>query len=543
MKQPTEKQYRLLVLTVVLSMAVLSISAQAGSDDDLVRISKMLKPIPDAQWNELLGPSVPDSYDIQKGDNLWNISKSIFGNPFYWPKVWTFNNTGGAMLGNPHLIEPGQKLHFKAGSSGEIPTLSDSTGAAPSAATAGQVSSADVAAAAKEHEYDRISPELWAPEEGADSASEYDQVSIDRDMKIITEGRFNFRAPSLMNESTLPYLGEIVGSRRDGSNLATGEVVFIKSNGQDLQVGSAYSVLSEATMVQEKKSERIGYAYNATGEIRIVGVKDSLYIGEIERGSDVIRRGDRLYPLLPLISGISPKVARAPVEGLALIDPSSSVSNVSQYRFLFFDRGLEDGVEVGNVFRIYDYHDPVTQKKITESDFLVSADAIVVHATAQFSTALILRALGTVSRGDFGILLTDISDLRGRKRREAKSLGGEVDARDKELDELDELDRNVGEGAGRQEELEVKELDYWDRTKDLEPTVPSDAGTPTDGTTAPSGGTDIPTEPLEPLEPLDSGAPDGETVAPPAPAEENAPLDKGSEPPAEATDDNLLPPE
>ena len=499
--------------TVAALALAAALPAFAGpEEDELARISKVLKPISDSQWNEVTAPLTSDTYEVQKGDNLWNISKTLFGNAFYWPKVWTFNNSD---IGNPHLIAPGQKLTFRPGSSEGMPTLKDSDSGSPSTSAAGDVSAAEVAKDEKkalEHEYDKLSPELYAPEEG--TASAYDESGFERDLRVAGEARFNFRVPALVNESTIPHLGEITASRRDGAGLGTGEIVFVKSSGQDLQVGSLYSVLSEPIAVSDKRSDRAGYSYTATGEVRIVGVKDGTYIAEVIRASDVLRRGSRIYPLLPLIGTATPKTARAPIESLVLLDPSTSVSNVSQHRYVFFDRGLEDGVEIGNVFRIYDYYDPVTQKKITDSDFLVSADAIVVHATAQYSTALIIRGLGTVSKGDFGILLTDISDLEKRQRSKAKvkDINGEEEREgDKELDELDELDRKaVGEGLGRQEELEVKELDQWDRTKDLEPTVPSDAGSPGDEElppTAPPSTGQPPEMEAAPLEPLEGGTP------------------------------------
>jgi hypothetical protein len=527
------KRLLLINSSIVTTIAAFTVSAPlslAGTEEaELARIATYLKPISDQEWNEIAGPRVSDTYQVQRGDNLWNISKSLFGNPFYWAKVWTFNN---AEIGNPHLIEPGQNLTFNPGRSGSIPMLSNKSGPSFNSDTTGEISTSTVDEAAQTaaknlKEYEKISPEMWAVEDPPSPNSEFDEVGIDRDLKVDLATRFNFRVPSLVNESTLPHLGEIKASRRDGTNLSSGEVVFIQSTGKDLQVGTSYSILSEGTPINEKNSDRVGYAYRAIAEVRVIGVKDSLFVAEITNAWDVVKRNDRVYPLLPLISAIEPTPGRAPIESVAMLDPSGSVNNVSQHRFIFFDRGLEDGVEPGNVFRLYQYYDPVTQKKITESDFLISADAMVVHSTAQFSTALILNGIGTVSKGDFGILLTDIKDLqRDNRKGITKDIGSSQQAGDQELDELDELDKEVGEGLGRQEELEVKELDQWDRTKDIEPAVPSDAdpnagddtldsatAMPMDGNNTGGAGSDfsdpVPVDPdagtqsPEPLEPLD----------------------------------------
>ena len=97
----------------------------ASEEQKLIEIAKQLKPINDSQWHEIAGTKVTDTYDIVKGDTLWDISKRLFGNSFYWPKIWSFN----AGIGNPHVVEPGQKLSFTSGSSESTPKLAPDSGA------------------------------------------------------------------------------------------------------------------------------------------------------------------------------------------------------------------------------------------------------------------------------------------------------------------------------------------------------------------------------------------------------------------------------
>ena len=33
----------------------------------------------------------PDTYTIRPGDTLWDLSGRFLNNPWYWPKVWSFN--------------------------------------------------------------------------------------------------------------------------------------------------------------------------------------------------------------------------------------------------------------------------------------------------------------------------------------------------------------------------------------------------------------------------------------------------------------------
>lgn len=60
------------------------------------------------QWDVLTLENNADSYEILPGDNLWEVSRTIFGSGFFWPKLWQLN--GG--ITNPHDIKPGQSLSF-----------------------------------------------------------------------------------------------------------------------------------------------------------------------------------------------------------------------------------------------------------------------------------------------------------------------------------------------------------------------------------------------------------------------------------------------
>lgn len=71
-------------------------------------------------WSAVLNNRKAQVYIVQKGDTLWSISKTLFGDPLFWPKIWSLNRQG---IVNPHFITPGLQVMFYSGSEENIPSL------------------------------------------------------------------------------------------------------------------------------------------------------------------------------------------------------------------------------------------------------------------------------------------------------------------------------------------------------------------------------------------------------------------------------------
>ncbi|MBT0586653.1 LysM peptidoglycan-binding domain-containing protein [Alteromonas oceanisediminis] len=54
-------------------------------------------------------PTAPDTYVVEQGDTLWDISSLFLNEPWLWPELWRTNT----QVLNPHLIYPGDVLQLK----------------------------------------------------------------------------------------------------------------------------------------------------------------------------------------------------------------------------------------------------------------------------------------------------------------------------------------------------------------------------------------------------------------------------------------------
>ena len=85
----------------------------------LYRIYSNAPAVTSEKWTTMVGKRKADSYTVQAGDTLWDISNTFFGDGFVWSKLWAENG----LLENPHRISKGQNLRFVAGDESSGPSL------------------------------------------------------------------------------------------------------------------------------------------------------------------------------------------------------------------------------------------------------------------------------------------------------------------------------------------------------------------------------------------------------------------------------------
>ena len=378
----------------------------------------------------------------------------------------------------------------------------------------------------RSEEWKDLPQQRWEPQKFKPS-SDVDPLGFDKNSRITYSKNRGFELKNLVTSEELIPLGEITGSRSDGTGLSMSDIVFLQPK-DHLQIGETYSITTDnPAILKSAKSRRYGYSYPNIGRVKITGVRDGVFIGKITHAAGIIKRGQIIVPLIQRVRELTMIPAPQSLEGVLLVDGSSSTFAVAQYKLAAVDKGASDGVRVGMVFRAYQYFDPLTDKRLTEADMLPDADFLVVQVSENLSGILALNSQTAIPEGSTLMLMTDVTDVLN-----AKEIIEQVDSTkdvnvEKTLDDLDTLDH--GEDVGRGEKKEIKQLEEWKPSQNPDDVKPS-VGRP---------------QPNIPAETPAAQAPEAaapQTEAPPPPPAGDLPPVQGDVPPAPPAEPPPAPP-
>lgn len=398
----------------------LAASAASNPEKDSVRIASGLRSFSNQEWARISGDHSSEKYDVAKGDTLWDISARLFGEAKVWPKVWEINNS---TVLNPHMIEPRMGLVFHSGSGTSLPSL----------VVRGVMNNSGVTTVKNHYTLssdDRPGP-VW-DEKTPFPASEWrklprqswENVSLDLPENIDKDGfdtrnRIYLRKPATGLElphavacSKIQPLGEVEGTRSVTSYVYRGSEITIRAK-KPLEINRVYTLMDPAPSELSTTGRR-ALSYDIIGKVKILGVQNGLYVGEVQAAREAIMRGAILVPEIKRIEKTAPIAGSSKVKGTILADRRTGAFMSGHNKWVYVDRGTRDGVAPGMIFRIFQNQDPATGKRLTPGDVFVSGDAQIVQGCEDFSIGTFLWSRGEVPERYDGILLTDINDEKIR---------------------------------------------------------------------------------------------------------------------------------
>lgn len=405
------------------------------------------------QWKVIVGGRETEVYPIQKGDTLWEISKTLFNDGYFWPKVWSINSS----IANPHVIEPGRKIRFVPGDDSQAPAFNLTEGGEDSGDPKEPIESQGKEAKEEkadgtpnspgDAEEELIKPVL--PARSTPKASD-DDIDIPPPEKVSRPviRKFPPSLPDWQNDNTLGVydsLGISFGERKD-LNLASslelinylveevpeslGEVkevesggisaaifqhVYVQANRGQARVGDKLLVIKNTGPLQRAndfvdKLSFYGHGVEIQGEVALVEnvqSKESSDKTELFRAL-VIKAVNPIDVGSKLLRGAIEKVNLRSTDQRSFVNAQIIGGMSSSKRQTFYpqsiaylNRGSKDGLKVGDVLPIRSNRLLRFQNSIVDETSRPSGWLKIAHLTPSFSTAVILKTFEEIYAGDF----------------------------------------------------------------------------------------------------------------------------------------------
>lgn len=479
-------------------------------EKELIELSSLLQnKIPEKEWSEITSKHKLEKYTVVEGDYLWKIAKKFFGSGFFYAKIWSIN----PYITNPHEVKPGMVLSFDTGTSENIPTIQvgsfdESTAIADAKAGissdefgaetrpewlsekkqlqeqgiyvqyASDATYDDLEKASRKstnREYEKYEPPT-AKITIEEARTHYDAGGFDKDSKISFRYKEGFFLNTFVTTNIVQDFGEIVNGQKAGIMFGMGDTVYVTfDKSVHVMPGEMYSVYAGMGKAQHKSSERVGYKYAINGQLKTIRKIDDKWECVLTETTGVVQRRDRLTVYTPKIARIVKTFNNRNIEA-TIFDGFTDIQTVfSLGNVIYLDRGRADGIEMGNVFEVYDFDDRLTKKKITKNPTYKIGEITVITLTDNFATGLITNSIQEFKKGDLAITKSTEDAARATHLKDKNLKSKAAAMKEKAMDELDvelnlnEINEDLLEKADKVQlnEDELEELERQEREKSL----------------------------------------------------------------------------
>jgi LysM repeat protein len=337
------------------------------------------------------GATPPDTYTVRPGDTLWDLSGRFLNNPWYWPKVWSYNPE----ITNPNWIYPGNLIRF-------FPSAEE----APA-----RVEPVDVAAAEPEpaaprelEDFSRADLQETVSDEAADT------VAVAGPYKIgyVPPRTVQAQNVTFVTRGELAESGRIVGAFEEKLMLSTLDKTYAEfESSVPVKVGETYLVYkTDRTIQHPLTGEMLGYQTTILGSARVTRIDEGIASLVITSTLHPIERGALLGPWNERsVRAVRRRPNQVALQGYIVGAQYEIVTEIGEHHLVFVDKGKADGVEVGNVFTAVRSGDPYgkpPKAPMREAGWPREdmGELLVIDAQETVSTALVIRSLHELAIGD-----------------------------------------------------------------------------------------------------------------------------------------------
>lgn len=308
--------------------------------------------------------TAPESYTVQNGDTLWGLSQRFLNNPWYWPKIWSYN----PQLDNPNWIRPGTVLRFYPGEEPVVEVKPEPE---------------------EEPEYEDV---------GEGGGFEAGKGLKDRLDHLGGRGSTGRRREFFIPAEKLAEQGQVLNSPEETRFMSIADRTYVKLKsggpGDTLQV---YRV--ERDVRHPVTGANLGQMVLEVGELRVDEPGKEQALGTITAAWDVVERGQYVGSLPVRQDRVSAVPNSKNVKGYVVEAAPSRLSFVAEGYLVVVDKGSADGVEVGNTFTIVRAGDPYTRQYSGLADEDIG-EILVLETFKNTSTGLVTAASREVVPSD-----------------------------------------------------------------------------------------------------------------------------------------------
>ena len=337
-------------------------------------------PQPEPVETVVYEPEHPQTYIVQEGDTLWDISSVFLRDPWYWPEIW-FKNP---QVENPHLIYPGDTLAIVY-IGGERRIQLQTRGAD------GQVlSRLDGLTVVK------VSPRVRTQSIDASIPS----IPIESIRHLLDR-------PVVIDEETLNNSAYVLSSLDEHLINAINDKLYVRKLDTSAGTGRYQIYRPSRPLFDPNTNELLGYEALYVGESKLLLRGDPASV-RVTNSVREILRDDRVMPMdnTAFERDFFPRPPEVEVSGniVALLD---AISQTGVFQTIAVNLGQRDGLETGNLLSIRRTGSVVTDKAEIEPEFRVKLPdeqiglAMIIRSFEKMSYALIMEAERPISVQDY----------------------------------------------------------------------------------------------------------------------------------------------
>ncbi len=311
-----------------------------------------------------------NTYVIQSGDTLWDISTRFLGDAQAWPQLWSVNT----YITNPHWIYPGNVIRFQLGDALNPPAVGMT--------------------------------EEPGPVAQAEPTKDWTGVACGFPARFTSNlpGR-HLTAPGVIGDAaSLNLRGKVEGATVAGSNVGEGQYVYVEMDGApSLECGEPLAIYRRQGKRLKTERGALGHVYRVLAVGTVVRVDDKMVTLRLRDSYYEVRRGDVVGDSVPVdmrVDITAPGIDGLEAKVLArLSEPEQVLANIGETVCL--DRGSDDGVDVGASLFVVERRDGLSMiapedKRLPEQ---VVGRVVIVRSEPAFATGVVVDAARDVQVG------------------------------------------------------------------------------------------------------------------------------------------------